>query len=195
MGTPFDDAFGNTMGHERGYTSSGPTYRGIDKRFHKSWIGWPLVQQWQEGKISEEELFQRTDRMVRVFYEVEFWDRMRGDDVAMIDAPLATSIFDFAVHSGVTDAVRSLQRALNKMNRNGASYPDIEPDGRLGNDTLNTLRRCLQLTIGGSTANSRINLFVHFFGERYGHMVDCSDFEGWPGWFLRLAKEVSRVLG
>lgn len=195
MGTPFDDAFENTMGHERGYTSSGPTYRGIDRRFHPSWKGWHMVDAWLSGKISDHLLVESSDQLVREFYRTEFWDRMRGNSVATVDAPLATVIFDFAVHSGVTDAVRALQRALNKMNRNGASYPDLELDGRLGNDTLNTLRRCLQLTIGGSTANSRINLFVHYFGERYTHMVECGDFESWPGWFLRLAKEVTRVLG
>lgn len=191
----FDQAFDNSMGHEKGYTSSGPTYRGIDHRFHPSWPGWPEVSRWKGGEITEDELVQQTDELVRRFYMVEFWEKMRGDAVAAIDIPLSTAIFDFSVHSGVTDAVRALQRALNKMNRNGASYPDLKPDGKLGNETLNTLRRCLQLTIGGSKENSRVNLFVHFFGERYDHMVECGDFESWPGWFLRLAKEVARVLG
>lgn len=191
----FVQAFENSMGHEKGFTESGPTYRGIDRRFHPSWPGWSSVEKWGSGDISEQQLFEQTDALVRKFYLVEFWDRMRGDAVASIDIPLATTIFDFAIHSGVTDACRALQRALNNMNRNGAAYPDLELDGRVGNNTVNTLRRCLQLTIGGSAKNSRINLFVHYFGERYKHMVECGDFESWPGWFLRLAKEVARVLG
>ena len=188
--TPFEQAFENSMGHEGGYTETGPTYRGIDKRFHPSWPGWTLVQQWLDGSMIKQELLAQTDQMVQQFYKVEFWDKLRGDEVAQLNLGLAKTMFDFAIHSGTHDAVRALQRALNKINRNGQTYPDLVVDGRLGNQTMNTLRRVLQLNIGGSVKNARIILLTHYFGERYNHLAGCRDMELWPGWFLRLAKEV-----
>jgi lysozyme family protein len=61
--------------------------------------------------------------MVRNFYKVEFWDRIRGDEIA--NAVVAENIFNFGVNTGVKVAVKLAQLIV------GAT-----PDGSVGDVTL-----------------------------------------------------------
>jgi lysozyme family protein len=61
--------------------------------------------------------------MVRNFYKVEFWDRIRGDEIA--NQVVAESVFNFGVNTGMGVAVKLAQLIV------GAT-----PDGAVGNVTL-----------------------------------------------------------
>ncbi len=183
---PFAIAMARTLKYEGGYSEAGPTYMGIDRRYWPSWAGWKIVDDWHIGKIDTLQRDEALTEHVRSFYRVHFWDRCRGEEIAALDLDLACALFDFAVNSDPIDAARALQRALNRLNRHGRTYHDIAEDGRLGPQTMLTIRRQLQTTYGGSVANARILLLNCFAGERYIHFVSCPDHESWPGWFLRL---------
>ena len=153
-----------------------------------------LVDDWLAGRISAHERDEKARPSVTMFYRDNFWDRMRGDDMAKIDAGIAASVFDFAVNSDVVDAARALQVALNRMHRPGSSQEVLLPDGKIGDRTLGALQVALDTVVGGDKKNSRTILLVHYLGARYNHLVACSDFQRWPGWFIRLAREAASAV-
>lgn len=77
-------------------------------------------------------------------YDIGWWARMKLDDVAQLSSELAEKLFDFGINAGRTNAVYSLQRLLNVCNRGGILYPNIKPDGGLGDQVLGALRAYLK---------------------------------------------------
>ena len=50
--TPFHHALQHTLASEGYYTDSGPTYRGIDRRYWPEWSGGAVVDDWRGGNIT-----------------------------------------------------------------------------------------------------------------------------------------------
>ncbi len=72
-------------------------------------------------------------------YERLYWLRPRLDEVAKRSSRIAAELFDTGANMGPAVAATFLQRALTALNRNGADYPDLVPDGRIGEQTLTAL--------------------------------------------------------
>lgn len=72
-------------------------------------------------------------------YKRLYWQRPRLGQVARRSAAVAAELFDTGVNMGPAVAVTFLQRALTALNRNGGDYPDLVPDGRIGERTLAAL--------------------------------------------------------
>jgi lysozyme family protein len=81
-------------------------------------------------------------------YRRLYWERPRFDRVAERSAALAAELFDTGVNMGPSVAVTFLQRALTALNRNGRDYPDLVPDGRIGERTLAALDAFLEIRPG-----------------------------------------------
>lgn len=116
----FEPAFEIMMANEGGYKLTnnphdrgGQTYAGISRKFWPSWQGWAYVDR---GEIPPTQL-------VRAFYKTNFWDVVRGDELT--DNRIASSIFNFAVNTGVKVAVKLAQIVVG-----------VTPDGSLGEKTL-----------------------------------------------------------
>lgn len=140
----FDKAHALTSAYEGGYANNpadrgGETYRGIARKFHPNWGGWKAIDA-AKGKIGARPLALNAalakdaalGRLVNQFYENEFWDKVRGSDIS--SQRLANYVFDFAVNSGVTLAVRYLQRALNAHAHN--RFVALATDGQMGAKSL-----------------------------------------------------------
>ena len=78
-------------------------------------------------------------------YKRIYWLRPRFDAVAERCPTVAGELFDTGVNMGPAVAVTFLQRALTALNRNGTDYPDLVPDGRVGEATLKALDAFLQV--------------------------------------------------
>lgn len=139
----FEQALAKVLAHEGGYVhdpvdAGGETYRGVSRRFNPGWPGWAVIDERkrhpQFPQILERE--QALQQAVAVFYRQHYWDRFRGDE---LPARLAVEMMDQAVHMGVHRAVIHLQQALNLLNRNQASWPDLMEDGSLGTKTMEAL--------------------------------------------------------
>ena len=65
-------------------------------------------------------------------YRRLYWLRPRFDEIAKRSARIAAELFDTGVNMGPAVAATFLQRALTALNRNGRDYPDLVPDGRIG---------------------------------------------------------------
>lgn len=176
----FLEAYHATMRHE-GWSSDNPldpggrTYRGISRNFWPEWPGWDVLD---SGGIP-------TDDMVQDFYRVNFWNRIRGDEVAGHSVPLAVELFDTAVNIGVSRAVAIMQRALNLLNRNQKIYGDLPAMGVFGAKTIECLSRYFISRPGTPEQNERRLLVLmnvlqgmHYVALMEGH-PDKEEFRGW----------------
>lgn len=72
-------------------------------------------------------------------YDKGWWQRMRLDQILLMNPMLADRMFDFAINAGRANCIKSLQRILNVLNRQGKLYSDISVDGGIGTLTLTAL--------------------------------------------------------
>ena len=147
----FEKAFKNTMGHEGGYSADpddrgGETYRGISRRYHPSWPGWDIVDNYKDepGFPSNMKSDSELGHYVEFFYKEHYWDRFLGDFIT--SQVVAEEMFDTAVNMGVSRAVKFLQTGLNVLNRNEKNYRNLVVDGKIGKNTLNALKRLLSVS-------------------------------------------------
>jgi lysozyme family protein len=94
----FEPAFEKMLADEGGYLlhevpgdTGGMTYAGIARNKNPQWPGWALVDKKEFGGS--------LTPMVREFYRVEFWDKMRGNEISNQD--VANTIFNFGVNAGM----------------------------------------------------------------------------------------------
>ena len=143
----FKIAYQKTMGHEGGWAddpddSGGQTWRGIARNKHPNLAGWTIVDSIRVNRTKEifEPLLTASESLkeaVLDFYKRQFWDVMKLDQVRFQD--IAEELFDTGVNMHHETVVEFLQKALNATNRNGRDYPDIDEDGKMGNQTLRVL--------------------------------------------------------
>lgn len=80
----------------------------------------------------------------QTIYLRRYWVEPKFHLVDEVYPALAESLLDFGVLAGQQTATKQLQQALNVLNRNGADYPDIVADGRIGSLTLAALRALIK---------------------------------------------------
>jgi lysozyme family protein len=150
----FDDAFDRLIGHEGGYVNDrrdpgGETKFGISKRSYPG-----------------EDIAGMTLERAKVIYRRDFWGPAGCD--AVPDS-VRFDLFDFAVNSGVRNAVRALQRTVGETD-----------DGVVGPLTLQAI---------GSMPAARLSARLN--GARLDFMASLSS---WPafgrGWARRIASNV-----
>lgn len=171
------DAFeGEVSNHP--FDPGGFTYRGISRHYYPNWEGWIYLDNEHADKLA-------LNSLVRQFYKEEYWDKINGNALSRISDSVAIEVFEIAVNFHIPDAVRCLQIALNRNNRNAATYPDIMVDGLLGPQTLKTLERYLQ-TKPGTTVEREQILLNCMNGEQYILYISNPTHEMFRGWFKRV---------
>ncbi len=144
----FFEALSRTMGDERGLVEhpndrGGFTYWGLTRKDNPEWSGWGIVQDYLNkypGKSYKEltsmleqngELTKLVEQQYRKNYWMPWMDKV---------APaLAIECFDAAVNHGPHRAALFLQEALNLLNENGRTTPDIVKDGKPGPATMEAM--------------------------------------------------------
>jgi lysozyme family protein len=104
-------------------------------------------------------------------YKRLYWLRPRFDEVARRSPRLAAELFDTGANMGPAVAATFLQRALTALNRNGRDYPDLVPDGRIGERTLAALDAFLKLRGRGGEAII-LRALEALQGERYLRLAE-----------------------
>jgi lysozyme family protein len=125
----FDKAFDIVLGFEGGHSNDtddagGETKYGITKETARA-----------HGYQGDMKALTLDD--AKKIYKSAYWDALNLDLV--VDAQAAREAFDIAVNMGVGTAGKFIQHALNLLNRNAASWPDIAEDGVIGTQTLTVL--------------------------------------------------------
>lgn len=142
--TPFDRALSHTLGIEGGFSddaadSGGATRFGVTEAVARE-FGY-------KGDMASMPL-----DFAKEVYRQKYWNLLQLDLVATLSERVATELFDTAVNTGVAFAGKSLQRALNVLNREQADYPDLEVDGLVGPSTIRALRAFLMKRGGDGVA-------------------------------------------
>lgn len=123
-------AIKETLKAEGGYVNDpddpgGETYKGIARQRNSKWSGWTTIDLLKTHSrfpknLEDDESLQE---QVMHLYEVNYWDKVRGDDIN--DQDIADSIFDFAVNAGPRTSSKLAQLACG-----------AKPDGVIGDQTI-----------------------------------------------------------
>lgn len=77
-----------------------------------------------------------SENTAKTIYYNQYWIKSGADKVATISFNIAFLLFDFAVNSGVSNAVKKLQTAINKIIKNIKNKTELKVDGIIGPKTL-----------------------------------------------------------
>ena len=146
----FDQAIPLILKHEGGYVDDkddlgGATNRGIIFKVFKQYaeqLGLPATK---EG------LKQLTENQAKQIYKLQFWDKMRGDNI--IDQQVANLIFDGFVNAG-TNGIKIAQRVAG-----------VDQDGILGAKSIATINAAAPRIIFEGIKDERIR-YYHMIAER-----------------------------
>jgi lysozyme family protein len=160
----FAPAFEKMIHDEGGYQLTdipgdrgGQTYAGIARKPNPDWAGWQHIDRKDFGAATP---------LVREFYKVNFWDRVRGDEIK--DQAVAETIFNFAVNTGVGVASKLAQVIVG-----------VAPDGAIGAKTVERLNVCTAEKFVPTYALAKISRYVQIC------MKDRSQSKFLLGWCRR----------
>ena len=131
----FKIAYDKTAKFEGGYANhpndkGGETYKGIARNFFPKWKGWKVIDTLDKKDVKKLNTILANDtkmqEWVHLFYQDNFWSQIRGNEIQ--DQEVANNIYDFAVNSGVSRAIKYMQMVLG-----------VEVDGKFGPVTLGKL--------------------------------------------------------
>ncbi len=147
--------------------AGGETFRGISRKAHPNWSGWALVDSGLRGTSD-------ADIAVADFYEAEYWQPAHCYE---LPEPIDLAVFDLAVHSGVTRAVRYLQSAIGAVS-----------DGHFGPATREAVRAILERKASQRVAMTVVNLRRAFMvrGFRRGSFSKAEPLRFLSGFWKRL---------
>ena len=184
----FYQALENILKYEGGYTnhpldSGGPTNLGITlstlQRYYNEY-GYGDFDGDGEVTVNDIKLLNTYDK-VSPIYKAYYWDRLKLDE---FPSGVDFLMFDFAVNSGPKNAVRILQRAINRFTRN-----KIDVDGLLGPNTMSYVNKINpELLIDGMLKEREI-----FYNKIISSDPSQEIFR--RGWFNRLRLVANDVKG
>ena len=105
-------------------------------------------------------------------YRRLYWLRPRFDQVAIRAPRLAAELFDTGANMGPAVAATFLQRALTALNRSGRDYPDLVPDGRIGESTLGALDAFSKVRGKAGAETVLLRAIEALQGERYLRLAE-----------------------
>lgn len=100
-----------------------------------------------------------TARQAATIYKALYWDKVRGDDIAL--QPLAEIVFDFQVNAGA-NASRLLQRVLNAQ----GVQPQLAVDGAIGAGTLAALKQTNAVAVYAAYKQGRRDYYTNLVKQR-----------------------------
>ena len=131
------------------YDKGGQTKYGISKRWYPD--------------LDIENL---TRKQAKQIYRTEYFDKTGASELPL---PLAMQVFDYAVNSGASTAIKDLQRIIG-----------AEPDGRIGPATLEAIKSVDQSKLLNDYINARSNNYNRIIKN------DPTQERFKKGWFNRL---------
>ena len=141
----FKKAYDFVSKYEGGYSNDsfdrgGETYKGIARKYSKTWAGWLMIDSLKEDDVFPLNLNNNEviNLLVKKWYRERYWDTLLLDSV--VNQDLANELFDVSVNMGTYRAAKFLQIALNVLNRNQQNYDDLVEDGEIGYKTITALK-------------------------------------------------------
>lgn len=128
MHSNFDRALAFVLKHEGGFVShpkdpGGATNMGITL---------DTLAAWRKRKVTPDDVRGLTRAEAAAIYRARYWDAVGGDG---LPSGVDYAMFDFAVNSGPSRAIKFLQRAVNAN-----MHFDIAVDGKMGSYTIGAVK-------------------------------------------------------
>lgn len=157
MTTWFDQCFDKLISHEGGYVND-PRDAGGETKFGISKRAYPQV-----------DIKNLTLGAAKEIYKRDYWDRAQCDK---LPPSVAYVLFDAAVNSGIGQAIRFLQRAVN-----------VADDGVIG-----------PMTIAAITRLDAESVCARYIGQRLEFMTKLTTWDVYgKGWSRRLADQLKGI--
>lgn len=157
----FDQAFTKLLGHEGGY-SNHPNDPGGETM-------WGITVKVARENLYAGEMRDMPQMVAKAIYKARYWDKVHADSLPV---QVRFSVFDMAVNSGVSAAIKILQRSLS-----------VKDDGIIGPKTLDAASKA-----------DAVRLAVRFNAHRLNLMTDLNN---WPtfsrGWARRVATNLLEI--
>jgi len=155
----FDAFFPTLLKHEGGFVNDpadpgGATNKGITLGTFQS-----CAQRYLGIEPTPENLKALTDAQAGKIYKPLYWDKVRGDDIALQE--LANIVFDFQVNAGGS-AAKLLQKVLNDL---GAA-PPLAVDGDIGPGTMAALSAADSKAVYRRYKQGRIDYYQDLVAKR-----------------------------
>lgn len=137
----FNIAYEKTSNVEGGYANNphdtgGETYKGIARKIHAEWKGWPVIDEIKSRVGTSAEAINNAAKkdtalqsLVLYFYKYQFWDPLSLDQVN--DQQMANELYDTGVNMGIGRAALFFQKVLNVSTRT-----QLALDGKIGLKTV-----------------------------------------------------------
>jgi lysozyme family protein len=157
MTTWFDQCFDKLISHEGGYVND-PRDPGGETKFGISKRAYPQV-----------DIKNLTLGAAKEIYNRDYWDRAQCDK---LPPSVAYVLFDAAVNSGIGQAIRFLQRAVN-----------VADDGVIG-----------PMSIAAVTRLDAESVCARYIGQRLDFMTKLTTWDVYgKGWARRLADQLKGI--
>ena len=148
--------------------NGGETYAGVARHFEGNWSGWTIIdkiKQSRQIKINEK-LSEIPDCMLANFYANNYWNKVKGDDIAKLNPELALHVFDMGVNAGCKTSCILLQRCLG-----------VTDDGIIGSGTLGAI----------ATDTNILEKFLAKRVEYYNSIAHGNNAKFLNGWLKRIS--------
>lgn len=156
----FSIAFTKVLVHEGGYANDsndpgGETYKGVARNMFPKWNGWAIIDALKHNAGFPKNLDSNKElqEMVKTFYETNFWSKIKGNDISNQD--VATSIFDFAVNTGVKTSALLAQKIV------GATA-----DGIIGQKSIAAINSYNTELFNAKFTIEKITHYIHIVEKR-----------------------------
>lgn len=107
-------------------------------------------------------------------YMKQYWLEPKFDKIAELSPSIAEELCDTGVNMGPRVASTFLQRWLTALNQRGKLYPDLKPDGVIGNITIAALRSFLAVR-GSSGVTVMLKGLNCSQGARYLELAEARE--------------------
>lgn len=114
----FDRCYDHLLKNEGGYANhpkdkGGETYKGIARKFHKTWPGWEVIDSYKQMNGFPDNTYKdkTLDKMVKDFYKAKFWYSMSLDKI--VHENVVLQMFDMGVNAGTRTAIKIAQKACD----------------------------------------------------------------------------------
>ncbi|MGB1026643.1 MAG: glycoside hydrolase family 108 protein, partial [Rhodospirillaceae bacterium] len=184
-----------TLTNEGGFVDhssdpGGATNYGVSLRFLRS-LGVALGDVDGDGDVDEHDIRALTKDKAAFLFRVKFWRPAKCSEVARSSPALAIKLFDTAVNTGVRQAVRLLQRAINAS---GVNKP-ISVDGLIGPQTLGMVRNLDPKRVLRALAREQEAFYVELVANNSDLGVFLKGWRRRARWVPSSARIVVSVLG
>ena len=154
----YDKCFELVLGHEGNYVNDphdpgGRTNMGVTQRAWENYLN---------RSVTEIEMRGLTSEMVKPFYKLNYWDKIKGDQ---LPAGVDYAAFDLAVNSGTSRAARYLQQIAGTF-----------PDGVIGPKSIEAIKSCNPEQIVDAICDMRLDFLKRLptfvtFGKGWSRRV------------------------